>query len=76
MSSSERLSQTAASIGGGRGIFSKDALGHEVGMQESVSRLIPILEEEYPSVDFLWKKKITKRVNELVYINSIVKTVN
>ena len=61
MSSSEGLSISAASIGGGRGIFGKDALGHEVGMQESVSRLIPILEEEYPSVDFLWKKKITKR---------------
>jgi type II restriction enzyme len=61
MSSSERLRQTAASIGGGRGIFNEDALGHEVGMQESVSKLIPILQEEYPSVEFLWKKKITKR---------------
>lgn len=61
MSSSVGLSISAASIGGGRGIFGKDALGHEVGMQESVSRLIPILEEEYPSVEFFWKKKITKR---------------
>ena len=61
MSSSERLRQTAASIGGGRGIFNEDALGHEVGMQESVSKLIPILQEEYPSVEFFWKKKITKR---------------
>jgi len=60
MSSSVGLSISAASIGGGRGIFGKDALGHEVGMQESVSRLIPILEEEYPSVEFFWKKKITK----------------
>ena len=61
MSSSERLRQTAASIGGGRGIFNEDALGHEVGMQKSVSKLIAILQEEYPSVEFLWKKKITKR---------------
>ena len=61
MSSSERLSQTAASLGGGRGIFNEDALGHEVGLQESVSKLIPILQEEYPSVEFFWKKKITKR---------------
>ena len=61
MSSSEKLRQTAASIGGGRGIFNEDALGHEVGLQESVSKLIPILQEEYPSVEFFWKKKITKR---------------
>ena len=61
MSNSERLRQTAASLGGGRGIFNEDALGHEVGLQESVSKLIPILQEEYPSVEFLWKKKITKR---------------
>jgi len=61
MSSSERLRQTAASIGGGKGIFNEDALGHEVGMQKSVSKLIAILQEEYPSVEFLWKKKITKR---------------
>ena len=61
MSSSERLRQTAASIGGGRGIFGEDAIGHEVGMQKSVSKLILILQEEYPSVEFLWKKKITKR---------------
>ena len=61
MSSSERLRQTAASIGGGKGIYNKDALGHEVGMQDAVSKLIPILQEEYPSVEFLWKKKITKR---------------
>jgi type II restriction enzyme len=61
MSSSEGLSISAASIGGGRGIFGEDALGHEVGMQESVSKLIPILQEEYPSVEFLWKKRITKR---------------
>jgi type II restriction enzyme len=61
MSNSERLRQTAASLGGGRGIFNEDALGHEVGMQESVSKLIPILQEEYPSVEFLWKKRITKR---------------
>ena len=61
MSNSERLRQTAASLGGGRGIFNEDALGHEVGMQKSVSKLIPILQEEYPSVEFLWKKKITKR---------------
>ena len=61
MSSSERLRQTAASLGGGRGIFNEDALGHEVGMQKSVSKLIAILQEEYPSVEFLWKKKITKR---------------
>ena len=61
MSSSERLRQTAASIGGGRGIFGEDAIGHEVGMQDAVSKLIPILQEEYPSVEFLWKKKITKR---------------
>jgi len=61
MSNSERLRQTAASLGGGRGIFNEDALGHEVGLQESVSKLIPILQEEYPSVEFFWKKKITKR---------------
>ena len=61
MSSSKRLRQTAASLGGGRGIFNEDALGHEVGMQKSVSKLIAILQEEYPSVEFLWKKKITKR---------------
>ena len=61
MSSSERLRQTAASIGGGKGIFNEDALGHEVGMQKSVSKLIAILQEEYPSVEFLWKKIITKR---------------
>lgn len=77
MSSSLGLSISAASIGGGRGIFGKDALGHEVGMQESVSRLIPILEEEYPSVDFFWKKKITKReivakVNPKVTYNPVV----
>ena len=61
MSSSERLRQTAASIGGGRGIFNEDALYHEVGMQESVSKLISILETEYPNEKFLWKKIITKR---------------
>ena len=61
MSNSERLSQTAASIGGGKGIFNADALGHEVGMQESVCRLIPILQKEYPDMVFLWKKRITKR---------------
>jgi len=61
MSNSERLRQTAASLGGGRGIFNEDALGHEVWLQESVSKLIPILQEEYPSVEFFWKKKITKR---------------
>ena len=61
MSFSEKLRQTAASIGGGRGIFNEDALGHEVGLQEAVSKLIPRLQEEYPSVEFFWKKKITKR---------------
>ena len=61
MSNSERLSQTAASIGGGRGIFGQDALGHEVGMKEAVRKLIPILQEEYPNLKFIWKKRITKR---------------
>jgi|TARA_Y100000296_G_scaffold15516_1_gene18259 hypothetical protein len=61
MSNSERLSQTAASIGGGKGIFGQDALGHEVGVKEAVRKLIPILQEEYPNLKFIWKKKITKR---------------
>ena len=61
MSNSERLSQTAASIGGGKGIFGPDALVHEVGMKEAVRKLIPILQEEYPNLKFIWKKKITKR---------------
>jgi type II restriction enzyme len=61
MSNSERLSQTAASIGGGRGIFNEDALYHEIGLQESVPKLITLLETEYPNAEFLWKKRITKR---------------
>ena len=50
MSNSERLSQTAASIGGGKGIFNEDALGFEVGMQLQVAKLIPILQKEYPKI--------------------------
>tara|TARA_Y100000310_G_scaffold288318_1_gene313852 strand:- start:194 stop:877 length:684 start_codon:yes stop_codon:yes gene_type:complete len=61
MSNSERLRETASNIGGGRGIFNEHALYHEVGLQESVSKLIPILENEYSSAEFLWKKRITKR---------------
>jgi type II restriction enzyme len=61
MSNSERLSQTAASIGGGKGIFNEDALSHEVSMQKSVAKLILILQEEYPNVEFLWKKKIKQQ---------------
>ena len=60
MSNSAKLKLTAASIGGGRGIFNEDALGHEVGMQESVSKLILVLQKEYPNIEFVWKKKITK----------------
>ena len=58
MSNSERLSQTAASIGGGKGIFNEDALGFEVNLQLQVAKLIPILQKEYPKIEFLWKKKI------------------
>ena len=61
MSNSDRLRQTAASIGGGRGIFNKDALYHEIGMQKSVSKLIPLLKTEYPNSEFIWKKRLTKR---------------
>jgi type II restriction enzyme len=70
MSNSERLSQTAASIGGGRGIFNEDALYHEVGLQEAVPKLVSILQEEYavahggmiiPDVEFFWKKKIKQK---------------
>ena len=61
MSNSDRLRKTASSIGGGKGIFGKDALGHEVGMQKAVEKLCLILQEEYPELIFFWKKKITKR---------------
>ena len=61
MSSSAKLSKTAASIGGGRGIFNEDALYHEVGLQESVTKLIPILEKEFPNVKFFWKKTVTQK---------------
>ena len=79
MSNSARLKLTAASIGGGRGIFNEDASGHEDGMQESVSNLIPILQKEYPNIEFVWKKKITKReivskVNPKVSYRSEVET--
>jgi type II restriction enzyme len=61
MSNSDRLGETAASIGGGRGIFNEDALGHEVGLQKAVPKLKTLLETEYPNAEFLWKKRITKR---------------
>tara|TARA_Y100000310_G_scaffold119788_1_gene118514 strand:+ start:888 stop:1616 length:729 start_codon:yes stop_codon:yes gene_type:complete len=61
MSSSERLRKTAASIGGGRGIFNEDALYHEVGLQKAVPELISVLQEEYSNVEFFWKKKITQK---------------
>lgn len=61
MSNSERLSQTAASIGGGKGIFNEDALYHEVGLQNVIPKLISLLETEYPNVKFFHKKKITQR---------------
>ena len=61
MSNSERLRQTAASIGGGRGIFNEDALYHEVGLREAIPEVILILKNEYPNAEFLWKKRITKR---------------
>ena len=60
MSSSEHLSQTAAKTQEGSGIFNEDALYHEVGLQEAVFKLIPILEKEFPNVKFFWKKKIIK----------------
>ena len=66
MSNSERLSQTAASIGGGRGIFNEDALYHEVGLQKAVPELISVLQEEYSNVEFFWKKgKIKKSKKKL-----------
>ena len=61
MSNSDRLSQTAASIGGGRGIFSEDALYHEVGLQKAVPELISVLQEEYSNVEFFWKKTVTQK---------------
>ena len=61
MSNSDRLGETAASIGGGRGIFNEDALYHEVGLQKAVPELIPVLQEEYSNVEFFWKKTVTQK---------------
>jgi len=73
MSSSAKLSKTAASIGGGRGIFNEDALYHEVGLQESVSKLIPILEKEFPNVKFFWKKTVTQKqiIDKVALIDNV-----
>jgi len=73
MSNSARLSQTAANMGGSRGIFNEDALGHEVGMQNQVKRLIPILEKEYPNIKFLWKKIITQKeiIDKVALIDNV-----
>ena len=73
MSSSAKLSKTAASIGGGRGIFNEDALYHEVGLKKAVSKLIPILEKEYPNIKFLCKKKITQKeiIDKVVLIDNV-----
>lgn len=73
MSNSARLSQTAANMGGGKGIFNEDALGHEVGMQNQVKRLIPILEKEYPNIKFLWKKIITQKeiIDKVALIDNV-----
>ena len=61
MSNSDRLGETAASIGGGRGIFNEDALYHEVGLQKAVPELISVLQEEYSNVEFFWKKTVTQK---------------
>ena len=61
MSSSAHLSQTATKTQKGRGIFNEEARGHEGDMQESVTKLIPVLRKEFPNIEFVWKKKITKR---------------
>jgi type II restriction enzyme len=61
MSESAHLSQTAAKTQKGRGIFNEEAREHEGDMQESVTKLIPVLRKEFPNIEFVWKKKITKR---------------
>tara|TARA_B100001175_G_scaffold286640_1_gene268501 strand:- start:82 stop:762 length:681 start_codon:yes stop_codon:yes gene_type:complete len=60
MSTSEHLRQTHTELGGGRGIFTEGAKVLEGNLEQQVKKLIPILDELYPNIEFQWKKTLRK----------------
>lgn len=60
MSNSNKLRKTHTKFGGGKHIFNSKALAHEIKMFNVVQILIEELEFEYPDINFIWQKSITK----------------
>ena len=60
MSRTDTLRKTHTKFGGGKKIFNKDALIHEIKLYDAVLEIKKNIELEYPSFNFSWRKRIYK----------------